>query len=683
MLIKGLKLKNIVKSALWKTTTFQRFRYNQYHQRQKERYKHLEPDEIEELHYIALYQKSKAEQISDALSNVRITIRPGNRFQTWIDTGLEFVNIKPVIDNTSPDYSVVLTSSINTLIENYNNDIYSKSNFQFKIVLCAVKQYINRICKEIEVYMKAYPQDSYLQHTYVLFQRMLTHEAETIEEALQRILFWSSIFWQCKQRLIGLGRMDKLLQRFLPELKKKGASAIKEILKDFLTEMHRYYAFKSNSVAMGDTGQIIVLGGVEPDGSYFCNVFTYLFIEAVKELHLPDPKTLLRVSVTMPDKLLQSAIDSIATGIGCPLLANDDVVIPSLVEFGYEKNDACNYVTSACWEPLAYGMSLEVNNIFDINYAEVFNDTCQDDAIFSCQSFDEVLSLYCERLDKYFQHVLHKLSLIQWEENPLLSMFVLNCRKTGIDISQGGAKYNNYGILSVGLSNTVNSLMNIKKLVFDNKDYKLHELINAQRTNYRDSKDLKKKLSLYSYFGHDSEEVVTLIKKITGTLYARGEKFRNRFGGSVKWGLSSWSYAEEGKRTKATLDGRIAGEPLGVHISNSKSEPFTELVLFASKLNYSGNHSNGNVLDFFVAPQMLKRNSYKFLLFIKTAIKLGFFEMQMNVVNSEELRDALIHPEKHMDLIVRVWGFSAYFNDLPDYYKKLLIERAEESEKTA
>lgn len=105
-------LKNVVKSAFWETTTFQRYRYKQYYLKNKERYKYLESDEIEELHYIAVYKKSKAEQISDALSNVRITIRPGNRFQTWIDTGLEFVNKKPMIDNTSPDYSVILNSSV-------------------------------------------------------------------------------------------------------------------------------------------------------------------------------------------------------------------------------------------------------------------------------------------------------------------------------------------------------------------------------------------------------------------------------------------------------------------------------------------------------------------------------------------------------------------------------------------
>ena len=520
-------------------------------------------------------------------------------------------------------------------------------------------------------------------NTHRHFQKMLTERAETLEEALQRILFWSSIFWQCNQRLIGIGRLDKLLNRFINEVDEIGVLKVKEIIKDFLTEMHRYYAFKSNPVAMGDTGQIIILGGIEPGREYFCNAFTYLFIDAIKELHLPDPKSLLRVSDKMPEDLLQRAIDSIASGIGCPLLSNDDVVIPALMEFGYEQADACNYVTSACWEPLAYGKSLEVNNIFDLNYAEVLCDICRDNTLLSCHFFDEVITLYCERLGKYVDEILSQLAEIRWEMNPLMSLFVVSCRESGKDVSQGGAKYNNYGILTVGLSNTVNSLMNLRELVFGTKEYTISDFVAAQKSNFSGFEELKKKLSNSGYFGKDDEIVISLVNKITEAVYMRGSRFRNQFGGKLKWGLSSSGYAEQGKNTEATLDGRAAKQPLGVHISNNKSEPFTELVLFASKLNYSGNRSNGNVLDFFVAPQLINNNFDKFLLFIRSAIKIGFYQMQMNVVSSEVLRDALLHPENHVDLIVRVWGFSAYFNELPRRYQELLIQRAEESEKIA
>lgn len=677
------KTKNIIKNVLWKSDFFQKYKFRKCHLKRKERLSHLASDECSNLHYIAVCCNNKGLQIAKTLPNINIKIRLGRRFQTWIDTGIEFINRKQMIDNTAPNYGVIIDNSINSLIELYNRSISTESNDQVIILLNSVKQYILRICSKLEDLLEQNPQDFYLTNTHIYFQKMLNDRAETIEEALQRILFWSSIFWQCNQRLIGLGRLDKLLGRFASEVEAVGSSNIKNIIKDFLTDLHRYYAFKSNPVAIGDTGQIIILGGIEPAGEYFCNVFTYLFIDAIKELHLPDPKSLLRVSNAMPDDLLQRAIDSIASGIGCPLLSNDDIVVPALVEFGYEHADACNYVTSACWEPLAYGMSLEVNNIFDLNYAGIMCDICQDNSLLSCHSFDDVLALYCERLGEYVDNILEQLAEIQWEMNPLMSLFITSCRETGKDVSQGGAKYNNYGILTVGLANAVNSLMNIRELVFKTKEFKLSDFVAAQKSNYSGFKELREKLSQSGYFGKDEETVISLINKITETVYAKGSRFRNRFGGKLKWGLSSSGYAEKGKNTGTTLDGRIAKQPLGVHISNKKSEPFTELILFASKLNYSDHRSNGNVLDFIVSPQLINKNYDKFLLFIRSAIRVGFFQMQMNVVSSADLKDALIHPENHTDLIVRVWGFSAYFNDLPYLYKELLIRRTEESEKVA
>ena len=101
---------------------------------------------------------------------------------------------------------------------------------------------------------------------------------------------------------------------------------------------------------------------------------------------------------------------------------------------------------------------------------------------------------------------------------------------------------------------------------------------------------------------------------------------------------------------------------------------------FSGILDYSGIKSNGNVVDFFVAPAMFKTDYEKFIRFIKSSIKVGFFEMQINVVDSKTLIEAKKFPEKFPNLIVRVWGFSSYFNDLPENYKNLLIQRALESE---
>ena len=147
-------------------------------------------------------------------------------------------------------------------------------------------------------------------------------------------------------------------------------------------------------------------------------------------------------------------------------------------------------------------------------------------------------------------------------------------------------------------------------------------------------------------------------------------------GGKVKSGLSSPNYIAQGSNTDSTFDGRKDGEPLSVHISATDTVAYTELVSFASQLHYKGGASNGNVVDFFVTPDFIKSNFDKFKLFIKMSIIKGFFQMQMNVVSSETLQKAKANPDKYPNLIVRVWGFSAYFKDLPEEYQDVLLKRA-------
>ena len=117
-----------------------------------------------------------------------------------------------------------------------------------------------------------------------------------------------------------------------------------------------------------------------------------------------------------------------------------------------------------------------------------------------------------------------------------------------------------------------------------------------------------------------------------------------------------------------------------MHISCDVLNGYTELVQFAAKLDYGEGRFNGNVIDFFVSPNFIEDNFEKFVDFLMASIKVGFFEMQMNVISSEKLLEARKNPEKFPNLIVRVWGFSAYFNDLPESYKDLLIERALKNE---
>lgn len=648
-----------------------------YFSKKEKRFESLPVEEKADEKYISYLKRSgKVFQFIDIIEHIHITLKQESRFQSWIDTGIYAHSFGILPHNTSPNYSIILDYSITDLIkksQKYNN-VVAKNNVQ---LLLAIESYIERILHEFDEKLQR-KDSSQLRVSRTYFKRMIDYKAESLEEALQRIVFWSDLFWQSGHLLMGLGRLDKILERFkLPQDQQEA----KDMIADFYEEMHRYYAFKSGPVAMGDTGQIIVLGGTEPDGAYFLNDYTYLFIEVLLHHNLPDPKILLRVSKAMPKDLLDLAVQCIATGVGCPLLANDDVIIPALKEFGYAKDDAYNYVTSACWEPLAYGKSLEINNIKDLNYADAFVLTYQDGHFENCKSFDELLELYYQKLTVKINEIKYVLDNVIWEENPLLSLFTEGCLEKGKDISQGGAIYNNYGILTVGLGNVVNSLLYIKHHVFEEGEYTLIELKNCLQDNYQGFEELLEKISKSAnYYGKDEQEVIDFVKLVTEQVYNELKGYRNKFGGKVKWGLSSSNYLENGKLTAATLDGRLSGSALTTHISGKGSAGYTQLVNFASQMDYAGYKANGNVVDFFVTPEFIKQNLSKFLLFILGSIRQGFFEMQMNVVSSDMLIKAKNNPKEFPDLIVRVWGFSAYFVELPEEYQMVLINRALQNE---
>ena len=671
--------KKYAKDILKRSRLYQARRGKDYFKNRESMFKKLKNDEISAYERTLFLGKSKSGQLVRMMKKTQILITPGRRFQSWIDTGLYVLPMYSVVDNMAPNYELILNNSLDELISVYSGD-KSKLFRDINNLLRGVKQYI--FCIEGEIDKKIFDcndEDTKikLEKTRQYFDNMITKSAVELEEGFQRIIFWSTLFWQSQHRLMGLGRLDKILCN----LNRPSDSETLELMKDFFAEIHRYYAFKSNGRMLGDTGQIIELGGSNENGDYFCNDLTYLFINALKDCMLPDPKILLRVSEKMPEDLLKLALQCISTGIGSPLLSNDDAVICALERFGYSHRDACDYVTSACWEPLAYGRSLEQNNLGIINYAKAFVDTYEDVAFENCMDFDSVMDMYLDKLSIQLRSKLSILELIKWESDPLMSLFIKDCTNRKLDVSQGGALYNNYGILSSGMPNAVNSLLNVKHLVFEEHSSTLKEVKNACMSDFDAKYDaVQKMMRAHEYFGKDDRESVEITKKIADYTYKVCEGWRNPMGGKLKWGLSAPSYVEAGGTTGATADGRKRGMPITAHISSN--DAYTELTNFASKIDYSGQRSNGNVIDFIVAPDFIHKNMKKFMTFLKTGIHEGFFQMQMNVVSSKTLIEAKDNPELFPDLIVRVWGFSAYFNDLPNEYKDTLIQRAVESERS-
>lgn len=549
----------------------------------------------------------------------------------------------------SLDHSIVVEPK-NTIIHNMPVDYDYVTNLELgdSVIENSIKAYVKRINDP----------------------RVTLEKPHDLKSVLQSILLWNSLLWQTGHNLVGLGRLDKVLAKYpIPE-------DAEELICGFLKTLHCEYTFKSG-VLRGDTGQIILLGGLDENGEYFCNEYTKLFIKCIEKIHLPDPKLLLRCSKNMPKELMDLSMECNATGIGSPLFSNDDIVIPKLIDFGYEAKDAYNYGVSACWEPLSIGNSLEQNNLANVEYGSCMHQVLVDEKLSNCSTFDDVLNVFYKKLEGNSIQIKTGLDRIVWEDDPLLSLMM------GLknDIAEGGAKYNDYGILSVGMSAAVNSLLNIKKFVFEEHKYTLKDVQKIVLDNYQDSAD---DFALFSEnangYGTESDEAISLTNKIIAKTETFFKDYRNKFGGKVKFGLSSPGYLMIGQNCGATLDGRKAGEAFQTHISRDKGEPLTEIMNFESKLKFTGTSANANVLDVMVPSSLLKDNVDKFATYMMAGIKSGIFQLQMNVLSYAQLVDAKAHPEKYPNLIVRVWGFSAYFNDLPEEYKDHLINRAKQME---
>ncbi len=644
--------------------------------------------------YITGTKFNKGTQIKNLFRKVDVDI-PKSGFIFFLD---EFKNLSEdghIIDNISIDYSRVLKTSVYEYNELY---FHPKSGRGFARDLSSdfIKNQLDTLDGiELLIYriIKKLRNSNHSERAKFAryFENMIDKPAEHFEEALQRILFYNQLLWQTGHGLNGLGRLDKILEDYYFDDLNSGfitQEEIYELIKSFLKTLHSYYWYKSAAL-MGDTGQVIILGGKYDDEYgeyYFYNDLTYMFIQAIKELQLPDPKVLLRVSNETPRDLIELSLETINTGIGSPLFSNDEVVIDKMIEFGYDKEDANNYVVSACWEPSAVGKGFEQNNINFISFLKPLNEVFDGETeqfLDNILSFDELFNSYKYYLKKDADELIAFLDDIEWNKDPMLSLFIDDCNDRNMDISQGGSKYNHYGITTVGLANTVNSLYALKKLVFEERKYSLNELNKIRKNNFKKDKyqsvlnDLK---NVNPRFGMDDEDILDISQEIVQFLEDCFKDYTNKFGGKIKFGLSAPSYISAGAEISASFDGRKAGEPLSTHISLDSNKDFTEVLRFASKLDYGGAKFNGNVVDLMLSPNFIKNHSDKFTDFIYSSIKLGFFQMQMNVVDSKTLIEAKENPESHPNLIVRVWGFSAYFNDLPEEYQDLLISRALKNE---
>jgi trans-4-hydroxy-L-proline dehydratase len=541
-------------------------------------------------------------------------------------------------------------------------------------------------------------------------RRVPANAPQTFHEALQHYWFihlgvitelnpWDSF---------NPGRLDQHLMPFYEKGIQDG-SLDKERAKELL---HCFWIKFNNHPAppkMGVTAQesntytdfcLINLGGVRPDGSDAINDMTYILLEVIQEMRLLQPSSMVQVSKKNPDLFIHKTLDITRTGFGQPSIFNTDAIIQELLRQGKSLDDARNGGASGCVEAGAFGteayiltgyfnlakiLEVTLNNGYDNRTYTQIGPKTGDPATFN--SFEELMRAY-EKQIKHFVDIkiegnnrIEKLYATELPA-PFLSLLIEDCIANGKDYNAGGARYNTSYIQGVGLGSVTDSLTAIKYHVYDNRTISITGMMVALQNNFGNYGEFREEL-VYNTpkYGNDDDYADKQAIEVFNMYFNAVDGRPCYRGGSIRINmLPTTCHIYFGSVTGALPDGRLAGKPLSEGISPVQGADIkgpTAVMKSASKIDHI--KTGGTLLNQKFTPSFFDDpESYKKL----TALIRGYFRLdghhiQFNVVSADTLRDAQKHPEKYRDLIVRVAGYSDYFNDLGEDLQEEIIHRTE------
>lgn len=506
--------------------------------------------------------------------------------------------------------------------------------------------------------------------------------ASSFYEACVMIKFLQFTLRCNRNNHITLGGFDKYMLPYFEADLARGVSedALFEVLEDFFITLNLdsdiYFV-----VQQGDNGMSMVLGGRDAQGNDRYNTLSQMCIKASAELCLIDPKINLRVDKNTPMSRLAFATELTQKGLGFPQYCNDDIVIPGLIKLGYTPDDACDYTVAACWEFIIPNKSYDVPNFGVTNFPRAVERAVRE-RLHTCESFEEFLRAVKECVAEECHSTAKRMMNRKTAMSPYLSVFVDDCIERGLDVSQGGAIYNNYGAHGVGIAPAADSIAAVRKAVFEEKRCSAEELVRALEMNFEGYNELHHYLLNCPKMGNNDDYVdgyANILMDIYASVF---KQYKNIHGGVLRPGTGSameylWSAAVVG----ATPDGRHDKTAFG---SSFSASPIARLNGPLSYIQSFTKHDlteiiNGGPLTMEIHDTIFRNEDgvKKVAALVKAFVDLGGHQLQLNSINREVLLDAQKHPENHKNLIVRVWGWSGYFNELDLEYQNHIISRTE------
>lgn len=543
-------------------------------------------------------------------------------------------------------------------------------------------------------------------------QNLTINKPNTFCEALQ--LFWFAYLFRSPFGAGCIGRLDQLLYPFYKHDCEMGIwdqQEAEKMLEEMFTRM--------NEINTGDTLRNLMLSGQDAKGNDQTNEITYLILEVYEHTGGAEPHLNVRFHEKTPKKLRDNCIKMLSSGSGQPTIYFDEAVLPAMEKAGICHEDACQYANDGCTETVIAGksaivfwqyemvktveltlfggnenpcvkpVSMKKNSIHGVEFIPKTNLLLgiKSKKPQELTTFSEFLSAFFEQmdhqLDNYFLIIKQKMEEDQTVSvtNPFTAGTFEKCLRTGKDpLRGGGFDITNYQLLSGSIGTAADCLYAIQSAVYEKKLVTMEELIKALSVDFEGYEVLRQQLLHLPKYGNDKKEVDALAKQIADHFLARVNAFRGPEDTLLYPGLYNIDFKIFANVTGATPDGRRFRDAIAEHCSPTpgaaKKGP-TAILNSASALPMKEGFASS------VLHLTLDKNGYSMgadrIKIIDTLLRASEKKkipvLSLTMYDKAELLDAQLHPEKHQDLIVRVWGFQARFTELDKELQDHIINR--------
>lgn len=603
---------------------------------------------------------------------------------------LGFCRYDGVSDNhMAPDFGWLLAYGIcgirnrcQTLLQNADTSRSQKDFWHGQIIACdAMTALIHRyaaLARDMSQTIGDAQRSLELEQIAVSCDAIAQSPPIDFRQALQLHLFFLHFMLIEQESFVGPGRFDVNLYPYYRRSIEEGMTQEQAI------ELLACFFIKMNDQAdlSNDDGMNLVVGGVDGDGIDITSDLTYMCLDVCELLGLSDPQLNVRIHTESPDRLLCRCAEVISRGRGMPILLNDQPYIKGLIDYGFTMEDACHYCIDTCEVTAIQGMTRTFRGIFSCLPAifpaleRLGTYRCYDQ--FESDVLTGIKDLTRQHIMNANKDLRDPLTL-----SPMLitSMGFPDCVERGANWRSGGLKYQQTSLLMGSIVNLANSLAAVRIAIFDEKWCSAEQLKAALAADFVGYETLHERLMRNApKWGNDDDRVDLICRRILDCYTDELTCKKNPLGGRWIPGVYEHWQIQHGQEFPATPDGRRSSAPLALNLSadyGTERHGPTAALLSLAKVDAAKTVAE-NAFDLRFTPSIFAGEGMTaFVQFIRTFIDLNCAQLQVNVVDNETLRAAQRDPQHYRDIIVRVWGFNAYFVELAPEYQENIICRTE------